>query len=146
MDDEDLVLVDESKSVPWNYVNRVEMELATNSSYRKVTLNPLMPRSYKEVVMTVSKACNHSRVGLLIDDEERYVAFMIIVDEDCIPFLLDDLENIETPMNAVYKVFYNTKIAGSSPSEGLLQNYMSEVVIPNLNNSFDSWNSFKYKE
>ena len=143
MKDEDLLLIDENRSNQWNYVNRVERELNTNNQYPMVTMNPLLPKSYKDVVMVLAKACNHSRVALLIDDDEEYVAFMLVVEEDCIPFLLESLDNIETPTTCIYKVYRNTKLAMSHSSEGLLSEFISSTVIPDLNNHLDSWNKFK---
>lgn len=143
MNDDDLVLIDESKSLQWNYVNRVEKELSLNRDYNMITINPLLPRSYKEVVMTLAKCCNHSRVALLIDDEENYVAFMLVVEEDYLPFLLEPLDDIETPTDCVYKVFPNSELALSTTEDGSLQDFIADTVIPDLNNDFDSWNRFK---
>lgn len=144
MNDDDLVLIDETRSVQWNYVNRVERELASNNQYQYITMNPLLPRSYKEIMMIVSKACNHSRVALLIDNEENYVAFMMVLEEDYIPFLLDGLDDVETPTRCVYKVFPNTELACSSTDSGELRKFIESVVIPDLNGNFDSWKPFKY--
>lgn len=142
MNDEDLILVDDTKSVQWNYVERVDIELKHGNTSSSITMNPMLPKSYKEVIMVLTKACNHSRVALLIDDAENYVAFALIVDGDCIPFLLDPLDDITTPMTAVYKVFTEDELAKSKVSEGLLQDYIQDTVIPDLNRNFDSWKPF----
>ncbi len=146
MNDDDLVLIDESKSLQWNYVNRVEGELSLNNDYNKITINPMLPRSYKEVVMTLAKCCNHSRVALLIDDEERYVAFMLVVEENYLPFLLEPLDDIVTPARCVYKVFPNTELALSTTDDGSLQDFIAGTVIPDLNSNFDSWIAFEQME
>ena len=146
MNDDELVLIDEDRSVQWNYVNRVERELAINSDYNSIPTNPLLPKSYKEVVMTIARACNHSRVALLIDEDESYVAFMLVVDEDCIPFMLEPLADIQVPTNCIYKVFTNTQLASSGSEDGLLREFLGETVIPDLNNNIESWKSFKYIE
>lgn len=140
--DDNLLLIDEDKSLQWNYVNRVEKELAICNEYHKITMNPLLPDSYKEVVIVLSKASNHSRVALLIDDDEEYVAFMLVVDSEAIPFLLEDLEQIKTPVNCIYKVFRNDELAKSNVSEGKLQEFMESTVIPDLNTNIDSWQHF----
>lgn len=142
MNEEDLVLLDETKSIQWNYVNRVEKELSLNNDYKKIIINPLLPKSYREVVTILSKACNHSRVALLIDEDETYVAFMLLVDEECIPFLLEDLENINVPTQCIYKVFYNTELAISKVDDGLLGEFIKDTVIPDLNENIISWSSF----
>ena len=143
MNEDDLVLINDARSIQWNYVNRVEKELYLNNEYESIVINPLLPKSYKEVIMVISKACNHSRVALLMDEDENYVAFMIVVDEECIPFLLQDLEDIKTPTNCIYKVYYNTELANSTSEEGLLQEFIASTVIPDLNNDVESWNRFK---
>lgn len=143
MNEDDLVLINDARSIQWNYVNRVEKELYLNNEYESIVINPLLPKSYKEVIMVISKACNHSRVALLMDEDENYVAFMIVVDEECIPFLLEDLEDIKTPTNCIYKVYYNTELANSTSEEGLLQEFIASTVIPDLNNDVESWNRFK---
>lgn len=142
MNEDELVFIDEKKSVPWNYVNRVEKELGTNNDYQYITINPLLPRSYKEVVIVLSRASNHSRVALLIDDDEEYVAFMLVVDDDCIPFLLEDLDEIKMPTKCIYKVYKNTELANSNPENGELQEFIQTTVIPELNNEISSWTVF----
>lgn len=146
MDDNKLVLVDEDRSLQWNYVNRVERELAINSDYTTIPTNPLLPESYKEVVMILARACNHSRIALLIDEDESYVAFMMVVDEDCIPFMLEPLEEVCVPTNCIYKVYTDDKLASSSSEDGLLREFLGDTVIPDLNNNIESWKSFKYVE
>jgi len=143
---DDLIYIDEDKSVQWNYVNRVEKELATCNDYTKITSNPLLPQSYKDVVMILSRACNHSRVALLIDDDEQYVAYMIVVDEDCIPFLLEPLDDVEMAMNCIYKVFTDTKLALSKSADGNIQEFIQDTVIPDLNSDIGSWKHFKCSE
>lgn len=144
MDADDLVLIDESKSLQWNYVRRVEKELSSCNDYKMIALNSLLPRSYREVVMILSRACNHSRVALLIDEDEQYVAFMIVVDDDCIPFLLDDLKDVVTPTVCVYKVFTDSVLACSCEDDAVLQDFISDTVISDLNYNFDSWSHFNY--
>ncbi len=142
MNDDDLVLIDECKSLQWNYVNRVERELSLNNDYQSITMNPLLPRSYKDVVMCLSRACNHSRVSLLIDDNEEFVAFMLVVDADCIPFLLEGLDDVVMPMKCVYKVFKDDLLAKSTVEDGMLQEFIYSTVIPDLNSDFGSWKKF----
>ena len=113
MKDDNLVLVDQNKSIPWNYVNRVNKELSLNNSHESVLINSLISNSYKDVVRIISKACNYSRIALLLDNYEEYVAFMLVMDENYTPFMLDELDDIITPMKAVYKLFPNTKVATS---------------------------------
>lgn len=143
MNDEDLVLIDSARSLQWNYVNRVERELNTNNQYPMVTMNPLLPKSYKEVVMTLAKSCNHSRVALLIDDNEEYVAFMLVVEEDYIPFLLEGMEDIIVPTKCIFKVFPNNELALSKTEEGMLHDFISTTVIPDLNSNIESWIPFR---
>lgn len=142
MDDDDLILVDDSRSLQWNYVNRVERELSSCNDYRMIMVNSLLPRSYREVVMVLARACNHSRVALLIDEDEKYVAFMLVVDEDCVPFLLDGLGDIVTPITCVYKVFFDSVLACSGEGDGCLHDFIEDVVIPDLNENFESWKCF----
>ena len=44
MEEDDLVLIDECKSVQWNYVNRVERELELCNDYASIAVNPLLPQ------------------------------------------------------------------------------------------------------
>ena len=65
---DDLLLVDEDKSVAWNYVTRVDKELEQSNDSGSVLLNPLIPSSYKQVIGVLSRSCNFSRTALLMDD------------------------------------------------------------------------------
>jgi len=144
MKDDNLVLVDQNKSIPWNYVNRINKELSLNNSHESVLINSLIPNSYKDVVRIISKACNYSCIALLLDNYEEYVAFMLVVDENYIPFMLDELDDIITPMKAVYKVFPNTKVATSHDEDNILMDFISDTVIPDLDDNFDTWTHFVY--
>lgn len=146
MNEEDLVFLDKNKSISWNYVNRVDKELSLNKSHESAMLNPLMPKSYKDVIMIMSRACNYSRVALLLDDDEEYVAFMLVVDDEYVPFMLEGLADVVTPMDAVYKVFSDTDVATSHVGDVLLTNFIAETVIPDLNENFNSWSHFKTLE
>ena len=143
---DDLLLVDEDKSVAWNYVTRVDKELEQSNDSDSVLLNPLIPSSYKQVIGVLSRSCNFSRTALLMDDSESFVAFMLVVDEECIPFMLDELDDIVMPMRSVYKVFFDTTVATSVLGNGVLEEFIANVVLPDLNDNFDSWVEFKCDE
>ena len=143
MNEDELILMDVDKSLVWNYVHRVENELLISNKYQAITMNNLLPRSYKEVVMTLAKACDHSRVALLIDDAESYVAFMLLVEENYVPFLLEGLDDIVTPVPAVYKVFVDEALSKCSSGDGALEEFITYTVIPDLNDDFESWVHFK---
>jgi len=144
MEKDDLLLIDENKSVAWNYVSRIDYELEYNHSAQSVLLNNLIPYSYRKVIGIITKACNFSRTALLLNDEEDLVAFTIIVDDSCLPFLLDELDDVVTPMMAVYKIFYENDLARVSEDDKSLSDFIANTVIEDINNNFESWKSFKY--
>lgn len=148
LDDENvkdnLLLLNDAKSLQWNYVNRVDLELSQSQSAANVMVNKLLPDSYKEVVMLLSRACNFSRVALLLSEDERYVAFALIVDEDYIPFMLDELVGVVVPCPCVFKVFPDSVVARGGTGDGVVESFLEDVVIPDLNTNFASWKSFWY--
>lgn len=140
--DEDLLIKDYDRSLEWNYVDRVEYELGFCDDYNSVLGNKCLPLSYKEILAVVSRGSNSSRTSLLLDDDELVVAFVIVVDEDAIPFMLDCLEDVFVPINAVFKVFYDNDVAFCKEDDKI-NTFIQDVVIPDLNMDDGSWKCFK---
>ena len=143
--DEELLIVDDKHSNEWNYVERVEHELAFCDDFKSVLVNKCLPRSYKEVLGVVGRGSNSSRTSLLLDDTESTVAFVVVVDEEAIPFMLDCMEDVFVPVNAVFKVFYDDDVAFSKDNV-LLNEFILDTVIPDLNENILLWNKFKQEE